>query len=974
MTFLKKSILLFLISLSFTALSQSQTWLSEYDEYMEKGSKLWDEFNYQSAVNEFLKAYQLSEEGQDTIRIIDSGLKVSDGLLQSEKPTEALEFLSKFESYFSPDISSTERVKFLVTQGGCYNRLGQTQEMMNIYREALRIGNPEREPVMYGNLLLNLSYGELEYANYDTTIELSKRALKIFTRIENLSLISKANLSIYIAYLFKGNMDAGEPYLFESYNIARNTNEPKDLRNAYQYLSDFYQRKRDFANALSFAEQGLQIAQQIGQSQYIARYYERLAEIYRFIQEPDRALSYYNRSLGIYQSIGNEAKTIQLLRPISYCFIQKGDYEEAEKLQLQILEHYTQDCLNYQIAFTLEGLGRTALLSEDYLKALEYLTKSSEIANEFDLKRIEHNALWAMMDLPEEFLPVTRRREITKRLYSLSETLDARHELRSLEYLSEMHSTSSTDSAFYYANQAFEKIEQQRLSSADGILRADIFAPHATFYNTVGSWHASINEDFESAFELFESSKSRVLLDELAEKNAPELELSPEDQIELQQYQKQIDQLFRQKESARSQNEIQALDHEITDAKFEYEVALERIRKAHPEWSSFVYPERVRLNDAQKLLDSDSGILYFSFIKNGLALMLITKGEVYYHQIDREYRFRNKLAREINAFRDAIINVEDKAVLDSLSRPLYGQLFAPFENQLGSISNLAVIPDGPISLLPLGALMHDGSYLVNRFTIKSLPSVTSYLKLNDPHRKTEKDLFAVAGSGFEEGDTFLGSKTQNAFAALPFTLIEADSVSSHFEESYVLKNDAVTEAGIKNVDISEYRYLHFATHGNIDEVSPRQSGLILSKKSEMERLFGEDGYLNAVEISSFDISADLVVLSACNTATGKVMNGEGLLGLQRSFLVAGASSVVASLWSIYDRSTPLFMNKFYENLVEMEDEEIGFFDRISLWFNAYEPELFDYKTKALREAKLEMLDHPYYDHPVHWASFVITGK
>ena len=279
-----------------------------------------------------------------------------------------------------------------------------------------------------------------------------------------------------------------------------------------------------------------------------------------------------------------------------------------------------------------------------------------------------------------------------------------------------------------------------------------------------------------------------------------------------------------------------------------------------------------------------------------------------------------------------------------------------------------------MALLPLDALMHNGSYLVNRFTIKSLPSVTSYFKLSDPHRKTEKEIFAAAGSGFEEGDTFLGSKTQNAFAALPFTLIEVDSVSSHFEESYVLKNDAVTEAGIKNVDISEYRYLHFATHGNIDESSPKQSGLILSKQSEMERLFGEDGYLNAVEISSFDISADLVVLSACNTATGKVMNGEGLLGLQRSFLVAGASSVVASLWSIYDRSTPLFMNTFYENLVQMEREEIGFLDRVSLWFNSYEPELFDYKTKALREAKLEMLDHPYYDHPVHWASFVITGK
>jgi CHAT domain-containing protein len=116
------------------------------------------------------------------------------------------------------------------------------------------------------------------------------------------------------------------------------------------------------------------------------------------------------------------------------------------------------------------------------------------------------------------------------------------------------------------------------------------------------------------------------------------------------------------------------------------------------------------------------------------------------------------------------------------------------------------------------------------------------------------------------------------------------------------------------------------------------------------------------------------VLSACNTGAGKVINGEGLLGLQRSFLVAGASSVVASLWSIYDRSTPLFMSEFYDNLIKYEEDEFGWFDKFLVWGDWFEPKLVDYKTIALRDAKLEMLDHPYYSHPVHWASFTITGK
>ena len=98
------------------------------------------------------------------------------------------------------------------------------------------------------------------------------------------------------------------------------------------------------------------------------------------------------------------------------------------------------------------------------------------------------------------------------------------------------------------------------------------------------------------------------------------------------------------------------------------------------------------------------------------------------------------------------------------------------------------------------------------------------------------------------------------------------------------------------------------------------------------------------------------------------------MGLQRSMLSAGATSVIVSLWNIFDRSTPLFMNIFYENLLEIEEEELSFLDRIKQYADLYEPDLIDYKTLALQQAKLEMINHPYYNHPVHWAPFVITGK
>jgi len=235
-------------------------------------------------------------------------------------------------------------------------------------------------------------------------------------------------------------------------------------------------------------------------------------------------------------------------------------------------------------------------------------------------------------------------------------------------------------------------------------------------------------------------------------------------------------------------------------------------------------------------------------------------------------------------------------------------------------------------------------------------------------------MLAVAGSGFTENSLGTEVSSQNNFASLPSTLIEVESITKAFSNTKILKNDDVTEAGLKSHDLSQFRFLHFATHGNIDEVNPSQSGLILSKKADIESLFGEDGYLNSSEISGLTLNADLVTLSACNTGMGKVVTGEGLIGLRRSFLSAGASSVMVSLWSIYDRSTADFMSEFYSMLKTHESADYGIMNRTLDWFGLYEHPLFDYKAKALRDAKLAMITHPYYSHPVHWAPFILIGK
>jgi CHAT domain-containing protein len=159
---------------------------------------------------------------------------------------------------------------------------------------------------------------------------------------------------------------------------------------------------------------------------------------------------------------------------------------------------------------------------------------------------------------------------------------------------------------------------------------------------------------------------------------------------------------------------------------------------------------------------------------------------------------------------------------------------------------------------------------------------------------------------------------------------------------------AAREENVKsNEHLSAARRVHFATHGMISEQQPQYSSLVLTLDEDPN----EDGLLQVHEIFNLKLSADLVVLSACRTGLGKEVRGEGMIGLTRAFLYAGASSVVVSLWSVVDRSTAGLMMDFYERLDRVSD-----------------------KAAALQQAKLKMMQTRRYAHPYYWAPFVLVGE
>jgi CHAT domain-containing protein len=190
------------------------------------------------------------------------------------------------------------------------------------------------------------------------------------------------------------------------------------------------------------------------------------------------------------------------------------------------------------------------------------------------------------------------------------------------------------------------------------------------------------------------------------------------------------------------------------------------------------------------------------------------------------------------------------------------------------------------------------------------------------------------------------------FARLPFSRQEAEAVAAVVPKSEMLQalDFRASRSTALSPDLSQYRIVHFATHGLLDSRHPELSGLVLSLVNKQGR--PENGFLDLQDIYNMNLAADLVVLSTCETGLGKEVDGEGLMGLTRGFMYAGASRVMASLWKVSDAGTAQLMSRFYR---AMEEEGMR-------------------PTAALRAAQIQMWREKRWSDPYYWAAFQIQGE
>ena len=340
-----------------------------------------------------------------------------------------------------------------------------------------------------------------------------------------------------------------------------------------------------------------------------------------------------------------------------------------------------------------------------------------------------------------------------------------------------------------------------------------------------------------------------------------------------------------------------------------------------PELASLVTVTGTSVKEIQALLAADEVLVeYFQCGKDWYAFLVTSK------DIAVEKLSVPDMAARVTRFHRA---VSDRTSADHQQhgRALYDRLMRPLTRRLKQ-KKLIIVPHGALHYVPFAAL-HDGSeYLIDRHSLRILPSasVLKFLKVRES-----------GGGALVLGNPDLG----NPQFDLKHAQNEAVAIAKALTTAKLLLRREATETFIKALG-GQFRTIHFAAHGMFDANRPMNSALLLAPDAT------NDGQLRVAELYTLRLNADLVTLSGCETALGKVANGDDVVGFTRGLLYAGTSSIVSSLWKVDDRATRDLMVAFYNGLLKMD------------------------KPEALRQAQLAVRKgHP---HPYYWAAFVLTGR
>ena len=860
---------------------------------------------------------------------------------EMEKP---LEYYDRALALFRESSERTGEANMLNSIGVIWNMLGESQKALDYYNEAAQSWQAAGDQREHIQALINIGH---VYVSLGDT----QRAVEFYDRARALSMAA--------------------------------TN-PGGEALALSFLAKAYNSLGDGQRALELYGQSLQINRQLRNSTGEFSVLTSIGTVHRSMRQYDKALEIFDQVLSRMRASHSRAGVASALSEIGRVFEASGDKQKALENYNEALSIFRSLDNNRVAAGLLSEIGRIYSLLGETEKALESHKQALAIRRAVADRRAEASTLADIAQVESERENLIEARGYIEAALVLIETLRANvisSDLRA-SYLATVHGYYE-----FYTDLLMRLHQQQPAAGhAAAALQASERARARSLLETLTEARAEIRRDVDSAI----IKRERSLQQQLNAKA---------------QYQTGL--LSRRHDD----DEAAAIKREIEALTTDYQQVQALIREKSPRYAALMQPRPLTATEIQKMLTSDTLLLEYALGRQrsyvwAVSAESITVGELpgrveVEAAARRVYELltaRQPLIGETETQRRARVTKADSEY-PAAAQALSQMLLEPVASQLGS-KRLLIVAEGALQYVPFAALpvpqanvnatssqraaRDNGPPLIVEHEVVSVPSasVLAILRRETAGRKrAEKSVAVFADPVFDKDDDRVkltaglrptpetpdkakyaelarairdvgAADTGGRIPRLPFSREEAEAIVAVAPRADGMKATGfkATRARATGADLAHYQIVHFATHAFLNDRHPDLSGVVLSLVDEYGR--PQDGFLRLHELYNLNLPVELVVLSACQTGLGKEIRGEGLVGLTRGFMYAGAPRVVASLWKVGDLGTAQLMSFFYRGMLK----------------EGLRP------AAALRAAQVAMWKQKRWQAPYNWAAFVLQGE
>jgi CHAT domain-containing protein/Tfp pilus assembly protein PilF len=862
---------------------------------------------------------------------------------------------------------------------------GNAPKALELGQQAISLAEQTKDRKGMALTLNMLGIAHVALGNYSQALNSYERALTIVEQLGDKEATAQSLANLAQIHHRQGNYDQALEEYRKSLAITREIKHKYGIAINLTGFALTRWRQGHYSEVLDKMEEAQKIWEESGDRQNLSLALMNLGAIYGDIGNDDLALQHYLRSVELLKETGEKNYLWRSLNSVGQVYARRKQYETALNYYSQSLKLAEETGNKQGICINHNYLGKMKEQMQNYQAALVDYKKTLEIAEQMGDKPMQGRAL---LDLGSVHYAMGMQDQAAK---DLAEAIRISQEMGHQEILIDSFHLQGLVYSKLGQKEKGRKSMENAISVIEGSRKelelpeekASFLEKKLTVYEDLIQLLVQMERHSE-ALQFAERSKARAFLDLLSEaKIHPEKDLKPElkkNKLLLQAKHVEIQKKLRFEHEKDKIDPITIgnLEGELLQIEKQYLQLKREIRKQNPNYSALADPQPIGINDVRKLLDKTTALLEYSVGESNSYLFLVTSSNLKVITLPGEKELSGQIEklREVIQKPDQLLQELESthtSYMDISSR-LYDILIKPVHLELVDKKMLLIVPDGTLNYLPFEVLLTNKPqthkidfaklpYLIRKFQMHYAPSVSvlTAIDTNLSLRKARnsKDLLATADPiyGSQPGGTRGGNqdiygiiKTASSLPSLPNTRLEVQQIAELYpkEKVTLLIGKEANEKNIKQTELRDYRLLHFAAHGIINEDQSEFSSLVLTMDEDGQ----EDGFLMMREVFDLKLNADLVTLSACRTALGQRIRGEGINSLARAFLYAGTNSVLVSLWDVSDKSTAALMKRIYANVSENDAN----------------------KAVALTKAKLKMIEDGTYSHPYYWAPFVLIGR